>query len=83
MKICMGEIRFVVIYALDWLNEIWGFKVHHGCVKNLGFAQNLMCLLTASMHRQAIDATVVAIAFCDCSRRVLGFCEGKAKSYTW
>jgi len=66
---------------IDW-DEIWGFIVHHGCGKNLGFAHNLMCRLAAHTFRQAIDAAVVEIAFCDCSGRLLGFCEGEAKFYT-
>jgi len=53
-----------------------------GAGKNLGFAQNSMCHLAVSMHRQAIDATVLEIAFYDYSGRVLGFCEGEAKFYT-
>jgi len=35
--ICMKEIDLFVIMRLIGWNEIWGFKVHHGCRKNLGF----------------------------------------------
>ncbi|QCE06415.1 hypothetical protein DEO72_LG9g1427 [Vigna unguiculata] len=63
------------------MNEIWGFSVHHECWKNLGFAQNLMCRLAASMRHQAINTAAVEIALCDCSGRVLVFCEGEAKFY--